>query len=117
MRHIGRTHGVSIAWLWERFQHDEYDLSYCDTADQAADIYTKAFTDKFKWAHACELAGVLEPSQLPRVIREHAERWKRQGSSTERAATESAPAAPAGKRGEDNWEVSSAPCSSRGGTQ
>ena len=31
MRHIGRTHGVSVAWLFERFQEDENHIGYCDT--------------------------------------------------------------------------------------
>ena len=78
MRHIGRTHGVSVAWLSERFQEEEYELSYCDTSDRAANIYTKAFADPGKWQHACELVGVIDPARITEVVRAHTERHKRQ---------------------------------------
>jgi hypothetical protein len=48
MRHLGRTHGVSVAWLHERFQSDGAHLQYVDTAQQAADIYTKMFNNPAK---------------------------------------------------------------------
>ena len=48
LRHIGRTHRVSIAWLHETFKHDWLDLVYQDTYGQAADIFTKAFTEAEK---------------------------------------------------------------------
>jgi hypothetical protein len=48
MRHLGCTHGVSVAWLSERVQMPDIQLSYCQTADMVADIYTKAFADATK---------------------------------------------------------------------
>jgi len=110
MRHIGRTHGVSVAWLWERFQEDDYDLTYCESADQCADVYTKASSDKFKWQHACELAGVMDPKELTRVIREHTERWNRQAGTTESGASGR------DQKGKDSStpKEDAAPCSPRG---
>ena len=107
MRHIGRTHGVSVAWMFERFQQDDYSLGYCDTADQAADIYTKAFSDPLKWKHACELAGVVDPKTLPRVIKEHEDRWQRQASAAESGASKAKPVP-------DDWTVEAAPAMTRG---
>ena len=41
MRHLLRTHGVSVAWLKEQFDTGNYDLRYVPSTLQAADIYTK----------------------------------------------------------------------------
>ena len=68
MRHLGRTHGVSVEWLSERIQSPEIQLTYCQTLDMVADIYTKAFADPMKWKHACHLAGIVAPKELNEVI-------------------------------------------------
>ena len=53
MRHLGRTHGVSVAWLHEQLAVRKLvDLEYTDSNLMAADIYTKAFTDADRWEHA-----------------------------------------------------------------
>jgi hypothetical protein len=51
MRHIGRTHGICIAWLSERFkgilgsEHTpDFKMSICPTDYMSADIFTKFFT-------------------------------------------------------------------------
>lgn len=49
MRHVARTHRVDIAWIKERFDTDNIDMRYIETQRQAADIFTKHFTCKFKW--------------------------------------------------------------------
>ena len=66
LRHVGRTHRVSIHWLHERFQEPHYKLEYCESADQAADVFTKAFQDRLRWARACELINHVVPSQVVR---------------------------------------------------
>ena len=60
MRHIGRTHKVSIAWLHERFAEELHRLEYEFSDRMRADIFTKAFPDPLKWAHAIDLIGVLD---------------------------------------------------------
>ena len=42
MRHLERTHGVSVAWLHEMFKRDEYALVHELSSKMAADICTKA---------------------------------------------------------------------------
>ena len=57
MRHLSRTHGIPIDWLHERLKDhkDPVEIVYRESEEMAADIYTKAFTDKEKWQHACAL--------------------------------------------------------------
>ena len=43
MRYLGRTHGVSVAWLHETFKGDDLQLAYEISARMCADIFTKAF--------------------------------------------------------------------------
>ena len=64
MRYLGRTHGISVAWLHEVFQGDDLNLAYEISARMCADIYTKAFTDADKWKSACWLIGVCDPKEL-----------------------------------------------------
>ena len=60
MRHLGRTHGVSINWLHERFLEDWNELVKEDTTTMAGDVFTKAFDNKDKWTHACNLINVID---------------------------------------------------------
>ena len=47
MRHLGRTHGVSVAWLHEQLYIRKLcPIEYTESLDMAADIYTKAFLDR-----------------------------------------------------------------------
>ena len=48
VRHIERTHRVSIAGLHERFTEPGITLFYEESTKQAADIYTKAITHAMK---------------------------------------------------------------------
>eukprot|EP00971_Amphidinium_carterae_P270899 5375869-Amphidinium_carterae.1 len=70
MRYLGRTHRVSIAWLHEVFKGDNMILHKCDTTPQAADIFTKSFTDVSKWKHALSLIhfGVSVGDHVPSVV-------------------------------------------------
>ena len=42
MRYLGRTHGVSIAWLHETFKGEDLNLAYEVSTRMCADVYTKA---------------------------------------------------------------------------
>ena len=62
MKHLGRVHGVGIAFLHERIASEIKDpvlLKYEESKNMAADIYTKAFTDPEKWCHACNLINMV----------------------------------------------------------
>jgi hypothetical protein len=59
MRHLGRTHRVSVNALHEMIHRDDVLLIYEESSRQAADIYTKAFTNPDKWKYACELISIF----------------------------------------------------------
>ena len=65
LRHLDRTHRVSLAWLWETFKDGHLDLIYINSEKEAADIFTKAFTDKDKWLHAIHLINHVLSTDLP----------------------------------------------------
>ena len=71
MRHIGRTHGICIAWLSERFKTfnleervPDFRMKVCPTDYMSADIFTKFFIKKDKWEHALRLIGHCDPKEL-----------------------------------------------------
>ena len=64
MRHLHRTHGISVRWLHDLFfPKDEsgnkvqcvYKLNYCESSNQRADIFTKAFRDPREWVRVRNL--------------------------------------------------------------
>ena len=59
MRHLGRTHDVSVTWLHESFmRHMKHMRVFnCHTDDQAADIFTKGIEDGTKWKSLLKLIG------------------------------------------------------------
>ena len=61
MRHIGRTHGICIAWLSERFKNKDFVMTICPTDYMCADIFTKFFTNNDTWRHALSLIGHCDP--------------------------------------------------------
>ena len=42
MRHLARTHRVSVAWLHEQHQREDFEFSYIDTDSMAADMFTQS---------------------------------------------------------------------------
>ena len=64
MRHMGRTHRVSVAWLHERFQTDDFELRYTESSQMAADIFTKEFTDSEKFKQVCSLINHVDPKEF-----------------------------------------------------
>ena len=67
MRHLHRTHRVSVDWLHEVFSRGDVVLVYESSDRQCADIFTKAFTNPEKWVHVCELVGIMGPSRLAQI--------------------------------------------------
>ena len=62
MRHLGRTHRVSIQSIVELFQNDpSVKMEATKTIDQAADIYTKRFIDPRKWQQLLYLNNIVDP--------------------------------------------------------
>ena len=60
MRYMSRTQGVAFGWLFERFQENYLELIYEESAKMAADIFTKAFTDKATWIEVCRLVNIVD---------------------------------------------------------
>ena len=42
MRHLSRTHRVSVAWLHEQYEREHFMFSYVRSCDMVADIFTKS---------------------------------------------------------------------------
>ena len=59
LRHVTRTHKIDISSIHEVIQRDNVDISYCETNDQAADIFTKALPP-LKWDNALQLLGMVK---------------------------------------------------------
>ena len=64
MRYMGRTHRIDVAWLMERFKDANVHLVYVLSALQAADIFTKGFTDERKWKELLRLIAHYEPGEV-----------------------------------------------------
>ncbi|CAE7218058.1 unnamed protein product [Symbiodinium sp. KB8] len=64
MRHLERTHGISVGRMRSIFQEGYVSLAYEVTAKMAADIHTKSFKDSVSWTHACQLINIFPPEQI-----------------------------------------------------
>ena len=67
MRHLQRTHGISVRWLHDLFypkddmgntEQSVYQLEYIESKLQRADIFTKAFRDPKEWLRVQSLIGI-----------------------------------------------------------
>ena len=67
LRHLHRTHRVSLDWLHERFQDPAYNLLWEHSSKQAADLFAKAFPDMNKWRSACALINRLLPGEFHEI--------------------------------------------------
>jgi hypothetical protein len=68
MRHLGRTHRVSVARMHEIFKMPDIHLTYEATHRQSADIYTKGFTEPAKWYAACLLVNIVDGKKLKQLL-------------------------------------------------
>lgn len=66
MRHVLRSHAVSVAYLHEVFSRPDLSLEYVQTERQAADIYTNAFVNDDSWVHVARLIGVHDMASCQR---------------------------------------------------
>ena len=60
LRHIERTHSVSVAWIHERISGPDINLNGCSSDVMAADMFTKHFINWEKWGSACHLFGIVD---------------------------------------------------------
>ena len=75
MRYLHRTHRISIATLHEIITGQVADTTinceYTTSAEMAADIFTKGFTDKTKWIHATRSVGIFDVKDIPQANHHH----------------------------------------------
>jgi hypothetical protein len=65
MRHLNRTHKVDLAFMIETIESDPFiTVRYIGTTDQAADIYTKRFTDAAKWMQLLFMNNVVDKDKF-----------------------------------------------------
>jgi hypothetical protein len=73
MRHLSRSHRVSVAWLHEQHKREHFEFAYVETDSMAADMFTKSMPSPAKWTHArksiCVLASVDELADAIRTSR------------------------------------------------
>ena len=69
LRHLGRTHGVSLAWLHEQTAVDGIDVDRVDSSFRLADIFTKAFDSTADWKEKLKLIShvAFERNQAGRL--------------------------------------------------
>ena len=54
--------------MHEMFSHHKIDLVYERSEFMAADIFTKAFTNREKWDHALKLTNVVDPKEIAQAM-------------------------------------------------
>ena len=59
MRHLGRTHRVSVAWLHEQYKSGLFDFVIRRSEFMAADIFTKACAVSSRWLEVLDLIGIM----------------------------------------------------------
>ena len=65
LRHLSRTHRVTMSWIKEVMDRPEVEIAYIKTDKQAADIFTKAFVNPLKFEVARGLMGVFPDNGVP----------------------------------------------------
>ena len=87
MRYLGRTHGISIQFLFEHMgaacTDTRFNLVYTNTLNMVADIHTKGFSDEKKWKHASELCNVVYAHEYSQTIKNHQTRFMENKQSAE----------------------------------
>ena len=65
MRHVSRTHGVALDWLFDRINLDpKIQIKYIDTKNQLADILTKRNFTRDEWNHLLCLFNISHFSPI-----------------------------------------------------
>ena len=60
MRHLTRTHRISVAWLHEQYHREHFDFKYVSTECIAADVFPKSIPAPHTWKNARRLINVFE---------------------------------------------------------
>ena len=60
MHHLERTHQCNVRWVHERYIAADFQLLKIDTHAQAADIFTKPFTDASYWTVVMSMVHIVD---------------------------------------------------------
>ena len=64
MRHVSRTHGVALDWLFDRINLDaKIQIKYVDTKNELADILTKGNFTRDEWNNLLHLFNISISAQ------------------------------------------------------
>ena len=94
MRHLNRTHGVDVKWLYIVFGMPNIQIGHCKTEHMAADVFTKAITNVSVWIRNMINIRVVDPNTF----------WGKTQSSSNKSKTK--PPSQAGGRETENPEIS-----------
>ena len=90
MRHVSRTHGVALDWLFDRINLDpKIQIKYIDTKNQLADILTKGNFARDEWNHLLCLFNISHFSST--VCSDIMAKRSQQDSGEERVTAKSRP--------------------------
>ena len=68
MRHLSRTHRVSVAWLHEQYERGDSTFTYVRSCQMAADVFTKSIPNPDGWFAARRkinvFSGIGELSEI-----------------------------------------------------
>ena len=73
MRHLARTHRVSVGWIHEQYMSGQFIFAHESGERMPPDIFTKMFSDKSKWVTARLLINVVLPEELTQVMEQSKE--------------------------------------------
>ena len=77
MRHMGRTHGVSLSWISNEIKCKRFDLGYIHASDMATDIFTKFYTkENATRGGRCAASSGYMPETIGK------QRWVHQAAAT-----------------------------------
>ena len=68
MRHLARTHRVSVAWMHEQYKSKNFTFAHESGEKMPPDIFTKMFADKDKWKKARHLINIVLPEELDTIL-------------------------------------------------
>eukprot|EP00969_Alexandrium_andersonii_P006913 301949-Alexandrium_andersonii.AAC.1 len=83
MRHLERTQNCSVKWLHEQYDRGLYKLNKIDIDFQAADVFTKPFTDGKKWKDVCQNVLVPDPKTFWDERNDHVDTEEPSGDNQE----------------------------------
>ena len=76
MRHLPRTHRVSVGWLHERYRSGSFLFAHESGERMPPDIFTKMFSDKEKWKTARHLINIVLPHEFNKIVEDNKQIYK-----------------------------------------